>query len=114
MGAGTTTTLFVNKTGHAVKMQVGNSQYFSDLTSIKEGGEYKLSVNMNDTYREFAVVSGQDGSSCSKKEIVSSDDCCEFQCITIQEATDGTGIELLRQPRDSVSHTSDTGSSSAS
>jgi hypothetical protein len=30
--------------------------------------------------------------------IVTSDDCCDFQCITIQEV-DGE-IELLRQPRD--------------
>jgi len=101
MGSSTTTTVFVNKSGHVVKLQVGNSQHFSSLASIRDGGEYKLNVNMNDTYREFAVC--LDGS--SKKEILSSDDCCEFQSITIQEMADGK-LELLRQPRESRSETS--------
>ncbi len=98
MVAGSATTVFVNKTGHVVRMKVGNNQHFSYLASIKDGGEYKMHVNVNDTYREFAVCLDES----SKKEIVSSDDCCEFQCITIQEMADGK-IELLRQPRESIS-----------
>lgn len=93
------TTRFVNKTRHMVKMQVGNNQRYADLASIREGGEYKMHVNMNDTYREFTVgVVGADPADSKAKVIVTSDDCCDFQCITIQEV-DGE-IELLRQPRD--------------
>ncbi|KAG0558541.1 hypothetical protein KC19_10G035900 [Ceratodon purpureus] len=92
-----TATRFVNKTTHMVKMQVGSSQYCSVLASIEEGGEYKLHVNVNDTYREFTVAVGSEPG--CRKMIVTSDDCCDFQCITIEEV-DGK-IELLRQPRES-------------
>ncbi|KAG0607611.1 hypothetical protein M758_8G042500 [Ceratodon purpureus] len=87
------TTLFVNKTGDMVKMKVGNSQYSSDIASIEGGGEYRMHVNMNDTYREFMVGIGDGG----KKAIVSSDDCCDYQCITIKEVNGE--IDLLREPR---------------
>jgi hypothetical protein len=87
------TTLFVNQTKGLVKLKVGNSQYSSDVASIEGGGEYRMQVNMNDTYREFLVGVGSEG----KKMIVTSDDCCDYECITIKE--DGGNIDLLRQPR---------------
>lgn len=95
-----------------MKMQVGNNHRYSDLASIKGGGEYKLHVNMNDTYREFSVgIVGTDSADSMKRVIVSSDDCCEFKCITIKEV--GGEIELLHQPR-AEQQTLVSGSTSAS
>ena len=53
-----------------------------------------MQVNMNDTYREFLVGVGSDG----KNMIVTSDDCCDYKCITIKEL-EGGQIDLLREPR---------------
>lgn len=97
------TTLFVNKTRDMVKMKVGNSQYSSDLASIEGGGgEYRMHVNMNDTYREFMVGIGSEG----KRVIVTSDDCCDFQCITIKEVNGQ--IDLLREPRQQATSSANT------
>lgn len=90
-----TSTLFVNQTGNVVNMKVGNNRSSTPIASIAGGGQFRMPVNMNDTYREFLV--GVD-SDARKTVIVTSDDCCDYQCITIKEIADGT-IDLLREPR---------------
>lgn len=108
MADGSTSTLFVNQTGNVVNMKVGNTRSSAPIASIAGGEQFRMPVNMNDTYREFLVGVGSDTGNL-KTVIVTSDDCCDYQCITIKEIADGT-IDLLREPRRQQQQTDGTNS----
>lgn len=92
-----TTTVIVNNTSDELKVKVGGHQHNAEVASIDKGGKWDLHVFVNETYREFRL---QDASG-KKVAIVSSDDCCDNECITIKEAADDLHgqFEVHRVPR---------------
>ncbi|KAG0605735.1 hypothetical protein M758_9G084000 [Ceratodon purpureus] len=76
------TTVIVNNTKHGLTMKVGNRQCYARLTSVKVGGEYKMQLDVNWTYQEFMV---QDKARSHNQVFINSDDCCDYERITIQE-----------------------------
>jgi hypothetical protein len=80
------TTVIVNATKQGLTMKVGNRQCFARLTSVKVGGEYRMQLDVNWTYQEFLV---QDKSHAHRPLFLNSDDCCDYERITITESGDG-------------------------
>lgn len=76
-----TVTEIVNNTQQVLNLKVGNQQYFVDFTKIRKGSKLTMQVDHNDTYQEFLMGPDRTG----KNVIVTSDDCCDFKCITITE-----------------------------
>ncbi|KAG0567432.1 hypothetical protein M758_7G143700 [Ceratodon purpureus] len=89
------TTVIVNDTKHGLTMKVGNRNCYARLTSVKEGGEYKMQIDVNWTYQEFLV---QDKTDQANKVYINSDDCCDYERITIKEV-DGK-LDVQRQLRE--------------
>jgi hypothetical protein len=81
------TTVIVNATKQGITMKVGNRQCYAKLTSVKVGGEYKMQMDVNWTYQEFLL---QDKTDAHNQLFISSDDCCDYERITITENIDGT------------------------
>lgn len=80
------TTEIHNQTPFRLKVQVGNAQYKSDLTTVEAGGKYVISVDLNGTYHEYHVATATAGDSAAKNLVVlSSDDLCDNKSITIKE-----------------------------
>jgi hypothetical protein len=75
------TTVIVNDTKHGLTMKVGNRNCYTRLTSVKVGGEYQMQLDVNWTYREFLV---QDQTDRAKQLFINSDDCCDYERITIK------------------------------
>lgn len=75
------TTEIRNQTPFRLKVQVGNAQYKSDLTTVEAGGKYVIGVDMNGTYHEYHLA----GDDSTKNLILSSDDLCDNKSITIKE-----------------------------
>ncbi len=80
------TTVIVNATKQGLTMKVGNRLCFAKLTSVKMGAEYRLQIDVNWTYQEFLV---QDKSDTANQLYLNSDDCCDYERITIKEKSDG-------------------------
>ncbi|KAG0608292.1 hypothetical protein M758_8G094700 [Ceratodon purpureus] len=76
------TTVIVNDTNHGLTMKVGNRNCYARLTSVKKGGQYKMQTDVNWTYQEFLV---QDKSNHANQLFINSDDCCDYERITIKE-----------------------------
>lgn len=76
-----TVTEIVNNTQQVLNMKVGNHQYFVDFAKIRKGDKHTMQVDYNDTYQEFLMGPDRTG----KNLIVTSDDCCDYKCITIKE-----------------------------
>jgi len=87
------TTVIVNNTQQDFSMQVGNHQYFVDFAKLPKGAKKNLRVDYNDTYQEFFMGVDRAGN----KLIVTSDECCDYKCITITES-DGK-FDVHREPR---------------
>jgi hypothetical protein len=87
------TTVIVNNTQQDLAMQVGNHMYFVPFANLAKGAKKKLRVDYNDTYQEFLMGVDKAGN----KLIVTSDECCDFKCITITES-DGK-FDVQREPR---------------
>ena len=60
-----------------------------------------MHVNMNDTYREFMIGMGSDEG--KRVIVVTSDDCCDFQCITIEE--DDGRLDVFKEPQQQTAWT---------
>lgn len=88
------TTVIVNQTKHGLIIKVGTHRQLARLASFKAGGEYKMLVDLNWTYQEFVLEGCADA---TMKLSVNSDDCCDYQRITVTEA-DGK-LDALREPR---------------
>lgn len=73
------TTVIVNATKQGLTMKVGNR---NELTSVKVGGEYRMQVDVNWTYQELVL---QDKCDAEKQVFINSDDCCDYERITIRE-----------------------------
>lgn len=80
------TTVIVNHTKQGLTMKVGNRHCYARLTSVKVGGEYRMQIDVNWTYQEFLV---QDKSDAANQLFLNSDDCCDYERITIKEKADG-------------------------
>lgn len=81
------TTVIVNATKQGLTMKVGNRNCYARLTSVKVGGEYTMKIDVNWTYQEFLL---QDKAHSENQLFINSDDCCDYEHITIKENTDGT------------------------
>ncbi|KAG0564706.1 hypothetical protein KC19_8G132500 [Ceratodon purpureus] len=90
------TTVIVNSTKHGLTMKVGNRQCYAKLTSFKVGGEYKMQLDVNWTYQEFLV---QDKFHSRNRVFINSDDCCNYERITIMETADGR-FDMQRELRE--------------
>lgn len=80
-------TEIVNNTQQVLNMRVGNHHYFVDFAKIRKGAKHRMQVNYNDTYQEFSLM-GPDPAG-KNNVVVTSDDCCDYKCITITETVDG-------------------------
>lgn len=84
-------TEIVNKTQQVLNMKVGNHHYFVDFAKIGKGAKHVMQVDYNDTYQEFLMGSDRTG----KDLIVTSDDCCDYKCITITEVDGQFDVERI-------------------
>ncbi|KAG0607389.1 hypothetical protein M758_8G024300 [Ceratodon purpureus] len=87
-------TMIVNATEQPLTMKVGNRNCFFRLASVKKGGEYAMELCMDWTYQEFML---EDKSDSGRKLFVNSDDCCDYERITVTES-DGK-LLVVRVPR---------------
>jgi hypothetical protein len=106
------TTVIVNDTKHGLTMKVGNRNCYTRLTSVKVGGEYQMQLDVNWTYREFLV---QDQTDRAKQLFINSDDCCDYERITIKDIDGAFGVhrELREQFRTSSGAEEGSGSTGA-
>lgn len=74
-------TEIVNNTQQVLNVKVGNHKFFVDFAKIRKGSKHRMPVDYNDTYQEFWMGPDRTG----KNVIVTSDDCCDYKCITITE-----------------------------
>jgi hypothetical protein len=88
------TTMIVNATEQPLTMKAGNRNCFFRLASVKKGGEYAMQLCMDWTYQEFVL---EDKSGAGRKLFVNSDDCCDYERITVTEC-DGK-LVVARVPR---------------
>ena len=90
------TTEIINKTQGTLTMQVGNHHHFVALTTLEKDAKCTMPVDFNATYQEYLMGVDETG----KKLIVTSDDCCDYKCITIQEANGK--FDMHKEPRQPV------------
>jgi hypothetical protein len=90
-------TVIVNNTQQVLDMKVGNSVYLVDVARLRRGAKHTMQVDYSDTYQEYKIrVLGSDGSHGADL-VVTSDDCCDYKCITITEVDGKLGLQ--REPR---------------
>jgi len=93
----TVTTMIVNETQQPLTMKVGNRNHFFRLARVKIGGEYAMEICVDWTYQEFML---EDKRGAGKKLFVNSDDCCDYERITVKESGDSDGKLLgIKVPR---------------
>nr|PNR30723.1 hypothetical protein PHYPA_027039 [Physcomitrium patens] len=63
-------------------LSAGSGHYFVPVAKVEKGGEYAMRLGMNWAYREFQLEYEDDA---GKKVLVTSDDCCDYERITITE-----------------------------
>lgn len=82
-------TVIANATEQGLTMKVGNPQCFVRLASVKKGEHYTVRLCLDWTYQEF-VLEGK--SDAAMKFLVSSDDCCDYERITMKELQPGVFV----------------------
>ena len=102
-------TVIVNDTKQVLSMKVGNHRHFADLATVQQGATYTMEVDFNATYREFQFtgVEGRDRGDQNQNQnrynhnklIVSSDECCDYSCITVKEVDDSGKLGVQKEPR---------------
>ena len=85
--------MIVNHTQEPLHLKVGNQRDFEEFATVAKGAKYTMHVDFNATYQEFLMGVDAQG----KKLIVSSDDCCDYKCITIKEANGK--FDVHKEPR---------------
>ncbi|KAG0558805.1 hypothetical protein KC19_10G056300 [Ceratodon purpureus] len=91
------TTAISNRTLQALVLKVGNQNYFAKLATVAVGSEHKVEIDVNWTYQEFSLEPVLTAGATLQKIIVNSDDCCDFERITITES-DGK-LQADKTPR---------------
>ncbi|KAG0579866.1 hypothetical protein M758_4G131200 [Ceratodon purpureus] len=91
------TTMIVNETGHDLVMKVGNRNCFVPLAIVKKRCQHAMELCMNWTYQEFLLETKNLNDVVGKKLFVNSDDCCDYERITVKES-DGKFV-VDRVPR---------------
>lgn len=76
-------TVIENATGQGLTMKVGNPQCFVRLASVKKGQRHTVRLCVDWTYQEF-LLQGQADAAMTLS--VTSDDCCDYERITVKEA----------------------------
>ena len=84
MGSTKVSTVIANRTGEVLILKVGNQNCLAKLGTIAVGGEHKVDLDVNWTYQEFSLEQFKQG--VTKKIVVSSDDCCDFERLTVTES----------------------------
>lgn len=87
-------TAIINRTGQALVLKVGAQNRFAKLATAKVGGEHKVEIDVNWTYQEFLLETATTGATITKV-IVNSDDCCDFERITVTESEGKLRVEKL-------------------
>lgn len=98
----TLTTMIVNDTAHDLIMKVGNRNCFVPLAVVKRGCHHAMELCMNWTYQEFLLEQKNTDYSDRKKLFVNSDDCCDYERITIKESSEAGKFVADRVPRKQV------------
>jgi hypothetical protein len=73
-------TVIVNHTQVELVLRVGSQNCSAELARIVVGGEHKIELDVNWTYQEFSLVPK---GLAVKKIILDSDDCCDYERITV-------------------------------
>ena len=90
------TTMIVNGTEHDLLMKVGNRNCFVPLAVVKKRRHHAMELCLNWTYQEF-LLEENNSDAARKRLFVNSDDCCDFERITVKES-DGKFV-VDRVPR---------------
>jgi hypothetical protein len=98
-------TAIINRTEQALILKVGNQNCFAKLATVGVGGQHKVEIDVNWTYQEFSLEPATAGATL-QKIVVNSDDCCDFERITITES--GGKFQVDKIPRGQV-NASDSG-----
>ena len=77
-------TVMVNGTSGSLILKVGNQNCFAKVATIAAGGQHKVEIDMNWTYQEFSLEPVK-ASMPKSKIVVNSDDCCDYEQITVTE-----------------------------
>jgi hypothetical protein len=104
-------------------MRVGNHRHFADLATVQQGATYTMDVDFNGTYREFQFTGAEGGldrgdrnrnqnRNNHEKLIVSSDECCDYSCITVKEVDNSGKLGVQKEPRKKPPPSSSSSSSS--
>ena len=86
-------------------MKVGNRNCFVRIASVEDGGEYTMRLCMDWTYQEFVL----EGSSNPRKRVfVSSDDCCDYERMTVKECDGAFSVATVARKEFRETEQSDT------
>jgi hypothetical protein len=96
-------TVIANETGQGLTMKVGNRNCFVKLASVKNGSEYTMRLCVDWTYQEFLL---EDNHNTGKKIFVNSDDCCDYERITVKQSEGVLIVETVPR-QELVSETKD-------
>lgn len=91
------TTMIVNETGRDLIMKVGKRNCFVPLAVVKKSCHHAMELCMNWTFQEFLLEEKHISDTVGKKLFVNSDDCCDYERITVSES-DGKFV-VVRVPR---------------
>nr|PNR34425.1 hypothetical protein PHYPA_024242 [Physcomitrium patens] len=83
------TTVVTNQTTHGYTMMVVNRNHYSTLVTLNVGDEYRMRLDVNWTYQEFCLENQDDA---AKRFFISSDECCDYESITIEESDGGINV----------------------
>lgn len=79
-------TTIVNRTKYPVVLRVGHQNCFAKLATIEVGGKHTIEIDVHWTYQEFALEPVTSGATALMKIIVNSDDCCDYERLTVTES----------------------------
>jgi VCBS repeat-containing protein len=93
------TTAIINRTEQALILRVGNQNCFAKLATVGVGGQHKVEIDVNWTYQEFSLEPAAQLTTGAtlQKLIVNSDDCCDFERITVTQS--GGTLQADKIPR---------------
>jgi len=98
-------TVIVNRTRQELVLRVGNHNCFAKVATIVDGGEHKIEIDVNWTYQEFCLEPTNAGL-VLQKIILSSDDCCDFELMTVTISEGKLQLEKVArgQTNDDIDH----------
>lgn len=87
-------TVIINQTQQVLVLRIGNRNCFAKLATIEIGGEHEIEIDVNWTYHEFSLEAADCG---AKKVLINSDDCFDYEQITVTEG--GGNLEVSKVAR---------------